>query len=165
MTRLPRAIRLDSSDLSVFEAAAEPGEWAVPGSVSFLADGPQTLTGKRRAAFANGFLGTGSFGWTTLVTVQEATEAEVAQVVAALTAHFLIAHAAPSAAEAASVAIREVQFAESLCDHPLGTMIAISRRFEGDELVEQFKTITPEHQAPNITHTPIDLLQLARTHG
>jgi hypothetical protein len=162
--RLPRTIRLDPSDLSVFDVAAEPGEWAVPGSFSFLAGDPAAFTGKRRAAFAHGFLGTGSFGWTTLVTVEDASDADVAQVTAALAAHFVAEHGAPSTEAAVAVARREVAFASSLCDHPPGTIIAVSRRVDREGLVEQFKTITPEHD-PCGPHAPIDLMQLARPGG
>ena len=34
--KLLRTIRLDPSDTFVFERAAEPGEWAVPGAFVFL---------------------------------------------------------------------------------------------------------------------------------
>ena len=34
MTRLPRTLRLDPSDGVVFERAAAPGEWAVPGGTA-----------------------------------------------------------------------------------------------------------------------------------
>ncbi len=57
MNRLPRTIRLDPSDLVVFERAAEPGEWAVPGGFPFWDDDPAALAGKRRQAFRAGFLG------------------------------------------------------------------------------------------------------------
>ena len=46
--RFPRAIRLDNSDLQVFESVAEPGEWAVPGAFAFSDADPQDLTGKVR---------------------------------------------------------------------------------------------------------------------
>lgn len=164
MIRLPRAIRLDHSDTSVFDTAAEPGEWAVPGSFSFLAAGPETLTGKRRAAFANGFLGTISFGWTTLVTVQEASDSDVANVRDALALHFVMMHGAPSMEAAEAVARREIAFASSICDHPAGTILAISRRFEDDGLVEQFKTITPDTDSCG-PHAPIDLSVLERADG
>ena len=157
MIRLPRAFRLDPSDLSVFDVAAEPGEWAVPGSFSFLSDGTEQLTGKRRAAFANGFLGVPSFGWTTLVTVEEASDADIADVTVALAAHFVEQYGAPSTDAAEAVARGEVAFASSICGYPIGTILAISRRFDGDELREQFKTIMP--------HAPIDLVMLARTDG
>ena len=167
MMRLPRAIQLDHSDRSVFDVAAEPGEWAVPGSFSFLAGGP-ALTGKRRAAFANGFLGLSSFGWTTLVTVERASEADVADVTAALAAHFVADHGAPSLAAAQAVAQREVAFANSICDHPPGTILAISRRFDGETLVEQFKTITPDTARGEDAcgpHQPFDLTLLAQAGG
>lgn len=158
MTQLPRAIRLDASDLSIFDAAAEPGEWAVPGSFSFLSSAPEILAGKRRAAFANGFLGTASFGWTTLVTVEHASDEDVARVTEALALHFVFMHGAPSIEAARTVAEREVTFARAICDHPPGTILTINRRFDGDELVEQFKTITPDRDPCG--HAPIDLSML-----
>ena len=55
--KLLRTIRLDPSDTFVFEKAAEPGEWAVPGTFAFTHDEIETLTGKARAAFRSGFRG------------------------------------------------------------------------------------------------------------
>ncbi|MFQ5763830.1 MAG: DUF6505 family protein, partial [Rhodospirillales bacterium] len=69
MMRFPRTIRLDESDRRVFERAAEPGEWAIPGTFVFADADPATLSGKARQAFAHGFLGLESFGWSTLVEV------------------------------------------------------------------------------------------------
>lgn len=163
MIRLPRAIRLDASDLAIFDVAAEPGEWAVPGSFSFLSAAPEILAGKRRAAFANGFLGTASFGWTTLVTVEPASDEDVASVTEALALHFVFLHGAPSIEAARLVAEREVAFASAICDHPPGTILTIARRFEGDELIEQFKTITPDRDLCG--HAPIDLALLASADG
>ncbi len=164
MTRLPRTIRLDQSDLSVFAEAAPAGEWAVPGGFSFLSANPETLSRKQRAAFSSGFLGTPSFGWATLVTVAEASEADVADLIAALAAHFVTRHGAPSLAAAQDAARQEVAFARSLCDHPPGTILAVNRRFDGDELVEQFRTIIPDG-SPCGPHAPIDLTALARLDG
>ena len=64
-------IRFDASDCQVFERAAEPKEWAVSGAFAFADADPSTLTAKRRQSFSNGFLGTASFGWSTLVCVVE----------------------------------------------------------------------------------------------
>ncbi len=36
--RFLRTIRLDASDAEVYDQVAQPGEWAVPGSFSFLDD-------------------------------------------------------------------------------------------------------------------------------
>ena len=66
-----KTIRFDNSDLHVFDNAAEPGEWAVSGAFAF-ADLPETIvTGKLKQAFANGILGTNSFGWSTLACIAE----------------------------------------------------------------------------------------------
>jgi hypothetical protein len=150
MTRLLRSIRLDPSDALVFPRAAEPGEWAVPGGFCFWDDDPAALEGKRRQAFRSGFLGLSSFGWTTLVQVASATPAQRADAVAALAAHIRTAHGAPDDAAAAAAAEEEIAFAESLCEHPPGTLVALSRSLEGAEVRERFRTLherAQEHRA------------------
>ena len=71
--KLLRTIRLDPSDTFVFERAAEPGEWAVPGGFAFATMDVARLEGKKRAAFRSGFLGIDSLGWSTLLQVVEAS--------------------------------------------------------------------------------------------
>jgi len=163
--RLPRTIQLDASDRSVFDHAAEPGEWAVTGSFAFLDDEPAELTRKRQQAFQHGFLGTGSFGWSTLVMVADASDVVVRSVTDALARHFVDRHGAPSLAAARTVAEREVAFAASLCDHPVGTLLTIFRQHGPDGVVEQFATVTRE-AAPDLGAgpdfgQPFDLLALA----
>ena len=151
MTRLPRTIRMDGSDLSVFDCAAEPGEWAVPGSFAFLGAEPGGLVGKQRAAFAAGFLGLDSFGWSTLVMVATATHEAVEQATASLARHFVDEHGAPSMEAAREVAEREIAFAASLCGHPPGTLLAVTRELGAEGLTERFKTIVP-HDADPLGH-------------
>ena len=76
--KLLRTIRLDPSDTFIFERSAEPGEWAVPGGFAFFDADPATLEGKARVAFRSGFLGISSLGFSTLVQVVAANEAETA---------------------------------------------------------------------------------------
>lgn len=148
-TRLPRTLRLDASDTLVFERAAEPGEWAVPGGFAFWDEDPAALSGKRRQAFRAGFLGLSGFGWSTLVEVAEASATERAAAVAALAAHIRTAYGAPDDASAEAAALEEIRFAESLCDHPPGTVLALSRSVEGGAVRERFRTLhrreTPHH--------------------
>ena len=47
--KLLRTIRLDPSDTFVFEHAAEPGEWAVPGAFVFWNEDVLQLEGKARS--------------------------------------------------------------------------------------------------------------------
>src|SRR5262245_27555119 len=74
--KLLRTIALDPSDTFVFDVAAEPGEWAVSGAFRFYDRDPAALAGKDRAAFRGGFLGVQSWGWSTLVQIVPATEAD-----------------------------------------------------------------------------------------
>jgi hypothetical protein len=140
--RLPRTLRLDPSDTLVFSRAAEPGEWAVPGGFAFWDEDPAQLSGKRRQEFRSGFLGLGSFGWSTLVEVAEAGTEGREVAVAALAAHILQKFGAPDAAAARVAAEEEIGFAESLCaGHEPGTVLALARSLEGGELRERFRTL------------------------
>lgn len=141
--RFPRAIRLDGSDLEVYEAAAEPGEWAIPGSFAFINDNPESLQGKRLQAFRSGFLGTSSFGWCTLVEVAEIDEDQYQEVIDRLAQHFVRAHGAPHIAAALPVAADEADYAVGICHHPVHTLLGIERDFGDDGIVESLKVLRP----------------------
>jgi hypothetical protein len=141
--KLLRTIRLDPSDSFVFECAAEPGEWAVSGAFVFWNTNMENLEGKARAAFRGAFLGVDSLGWSTLVQIVEASEADRAAVVETL-ARKLVAHfGAPDLATARAAAEEEVAFASSLCGHPTDTLIAVHRSVEGGDVREAFRTLRP----------------------
>lgn len=138
-----RAIRLDNSDTEVYERASEPGEWAVPGSFEFLDMEPQSLQGKQLQAFKSGFLGTRSFGWTTLVEIAEIDDDEYQQVIDRLAAHFMEHHGAPHIAAALPAAGDEVHYASTVCEYPLATLLAIERDFGEEGVVESLKVVKP----------------------
>lgn len=141
--KLLRTIRLDPSDTFVFEKAAEPGEWAVPGAFAFAGADPAELEGKARAAFRSGFLGVESLGWSTLVQIVDATADDRAEAVDLL-AHRLVEHfGAPDLVLARAAAEEEIAFAASLCDHPKGMLAALSRKVEGGSIRETFRTLAP----------------------
>src|SRR5690606_10938350 len=122
---LLRTIRLDRSDTFVFTKAAEPGEWAVPGSFLFWRTDPAGLAGKEQAAFRSGFLGITSFVWSTLAVTAEASEAELAEATGCLARQLETRLGAPSAAAAMAAAAEELAFARSLARHAPGTLIAL----------------------------------------
>ena len=138
-----RTIRLDDSDTEVYEKASEPGEWAVPGSFAFLDTDADTLEGKRLQAFKSGFLGTETFGWTTLVEIAEIDDDEYQQVIDRLAAHFMEHHGAPHIAAALPVAGDEVHYASTICEYPLATLLAIERDFGEEGIVESLKVVKP----------------------
>jgi len=147
--RLLRTIRLDPSDTHVFERAAEPGEWAVPGSFVFMNRDPSTLAGKMRSAFRTGFLGIDTLGWSTLVQVVNATHADRAQAIELLAYRLMEKYGAPDLAAAAAAAEEEIDFAASLCDQGESTLIAMQRISEDGKIRESFRTLKPrEGEAP-----------------
>jgi hypothetical protein len=141
--KLIRTIRLDPSDTFVFERAAEPGEWAVSGAFAFWNDSPEVLEGKARVAFRSGFLGVGSLGWSTLVQIVEASEADRAALIEGLAQQLVVRFGAPDLAAARAAAEEEVAFAASLCDHPTDTLIAVHRSCEAGAVRETFRTLRP----------------------
>jgi len=139
--KLLRTIRLDPSDTFVFARAAEPGEWAVSGAFMFGDGDPALLEGKSRAAFRSGFLGVQSLGWSTLVQIVEASDADRQSVVDILAQQFVEHLGAPDLATARIAAEEEVAFAASLCDRPHDTLIAVHRSVEDGAIREAFRSL------------------------
>jgi Family of unknown function (DUF6505) len=145
--KLLRTIRLDASDSFVFEQAAEPGEWAVSGAFAFARCDPRSLRGRARTAFRAGFLGVGSLGRSTLAQIVEASEHDRSTVVDRL-ARQLVAHfGAPGVETARLAAEEEVSFAASLCDHPAGVLVAVTRSQDNGTIRETFRTLRPRERA------------------
>ena len=141
--KLLRTIRLDPSDTLVFTRAAEPAEWAVPGTFLFWERPVDTLIGKERAAFRSGLLGVTSFGWSTLATVVEVSAEERADVVEALAAALVRYCGAPDMEAARAAAEAEIAYAAELAEPPVGTLVALHRAVENGEIVERFRTLLP----------------------
>jgi hypothetical protein len=144
MHKLLRTLRLDPSDTFVFERAAEPGEWAVPGSFAFLDQDVPALSGKMKVAFRSGLLGVASGGWSTLCTVVAATKPERDDAVRQLAELLVREHGAPDLAVALAAADEEMTFAESCADHMEQTVVVIHRRLgEDGDIREEFRTVRP----------------------
>jgi hypothetical protein len=142
--RLPRTIRLDRSDAVIFVPAAEPGEWAVPGTFLFAGRDANDLDRKERVAFRSGFLGVESFGWSTLVTVTMVRPQDRAEAVAALARQLVTRLGAPDLRAATPAAEEEIALAEELCrGHPEGTLIALHREEDRGGIRERFRTLKP----------------------
>jgi Family of unknown function (DUF6505) len=148
--KLLKTVRADTSDTFVFDKATEAGEWAVSGAFLFANLDPTTLTGRPRAAFRSGFLGVSSFGWSTLAQIIEVSAEERASAVEQLAARLVEHCGAPDLITARIAAEEEIGFAESLCNHPAGMLIAVSRRYENETICESFRTLqaNPSGKAP-----------------
>jgi len=142
--KLIRTIRLDPSDTFVFDRAAEPGEWAVTGTFLYADDDPSALQGKARAAFRSGFLGVASLGWSTLVQIVDAGDQDRLAAIETLAKQLVTHFGAPTIEDAVAAAKEEFEFAASLCNHPLDTLIAMHRSHDGGEIREAFRTLRPK---------------------
>jgi hypothetical protein len=147
--KLLRTIQLDASDTFVFERPAERGEWAVSGAFAFLGADVQALRGKPRTAFRAGFLGVNSLGRATLAHIVDVSKEDHTAVVEMLAARLVEHFGAPDLAMATNAAEEEISFAASLCDHPAGVIIAVTRTFENGVIREAFRTLRPGVQMPS----------------
>ncbi|HEX9811929.1 MAG TPA: DUF6505 family protein [Burkholderiales bacterium] len=158
----PRVVRLDDSDDRVYEPAAAAGEWAVPGAFVFLDIDMAQAGGKLRQAFHHGFLGTDSFGWGTLVQVEEIAFAEYAAVVERLAQHFVQRLNAPSIDAAREMAQEEAAFAASICEHPRHTLLAVDRALGEEGIEENFRVVRPPS---GLDHEKIKLWKIVEDDG
>jgi uncharacterized protein DUF6505 len=139
--KLLRTIALDSSDTFVFDVPAEPGDWAVSGAFRFCDRDPAKLSGKDRSAFRSGFLGVKSWGWSTLAQIVHATEDDRRALVELLARQLVERFGAPDLATAHLAAEEEIDFARSLCTHPISALIAVHRSASDGEVRESFRRL------------------------
>jgi len=170
--KLLRTIRLDPSDTFIFPSAAEPGEWAISGAFVFADVEPTKLTGKELAAFRGGFLGVPSLGWSTLAQIVETNAGERDAAVDLVARSLLDRFGAPDLVTARKAAEEEIDFAASLCDHPVDTLIAVHRSDEDGEIREAFRSLHPRSGAKRwhafsfhnaeIDEEPAEIAELAK---
>lgn len=160
--KMLRCARLDDTDEEIFEKAAAAGEWAIPGSFEFLDDDESSLTGKRLQAFNAGFLGLTSFGWCTITSIASATEDQIQEAVEQLSQYLLDNHGAPDRAAARKAARSEIQYAESLCEYEIGTLVAVERQLTDDGIEEKFKRFIPSQDADWEEAKPLSLSDLVK---
>jgi len=143
--RLARTLRFDASDENVFEHAAQPDEWAISGAFEFSNWTEDDLKGKRRQAFANGWLGLESFGRATFIATAKIEPHEYRALVERLAAHFVEAWGAPDLDAARPVAEEELAFMASLCDeHEANTLLIVQRELVASGVSESFRAIAPQ---------------------
>ena len=158
--KLLRTIRLDPSDTFVFERAAEPGEWAVPGSFVFAPMDVTALKGKVRVAFRSGFLGIDTLGWSTLVQVVEASAQDRAAAIDLLARRLVERFGAPNLGAARAAAEEEIAFAASLANHSEGMVVALARTHQEGDIHERFRTL-----APGSMTNPVRAVAFSQTDG
>ncbi len=139
--KLPRTIRLDGSDPRVFAHAADAGEWAVTGTFAFVDVIPGELDNKTQLAFKSGWLGLGSFGFSSFVQITVVPEGEDEAAARALAAHLFEVYGAPDMLMAMTAAKSEIAYSASLCDQPAGTLLAIEREMTEDGITEKIRVI------------------------
>lgn len=141
-----RVIRLDESDVNVFSTAAEPGEWAIPGSFAFLRWTEEDLTGKAAQEFACGWLGLESYGRATIVAVTPITEPERNTLIETLARHFVEAWGAPSLDAARPVAAEEIDHMAGMCDdQDENTLMLMEREMTEAGVKERFRLLPPRN--------------------
>ena len=140
MPKLLRAVRLDDSDTSVFQAcgAAQEGEWVVTGGFA-ACDFDTAPRCEPRCHCEASFVAVGSRRRCTIAEVAEATDAEVEQVTDALAWHLVRGWGAPSWEVAREVAEEEVRHTGEVCEtlEPEVWITVKRARRDGDRALEE----------------------------
>ena len=148
--KFPKTIRFDKSDLNVFEVPSEEGEWAISGAFEFSDDNSNSLIGKRKQSFSNGFLGLTSFGRSTLVSVSKLNLLTKDKLSDNLAKFFIQRYGAPDFNRAKVAANDEINFIIDICkDHELGTLLAVNRSFEENGIHEKFRSLPKQDACSN----------------
>jgi hypothetical protein len=128
---------MDVSDENIFPLAAEPGEWAITGTFAFADASADQMNNKEQLAFRNGWMGTASFGRSTLVQVASINEQDYAEVIRDLATYLFESCGAPDMMAALDAAREEVSDAKDISDHPVGTLLSIERDLTSEGVVER----------------------------
>ena len=152
---LAKTVQLDSSDLHIFDQPAEIGEWAITGTFSFVDSDPAAWSNKQKLAFQAAWLGIGSFGYSTFVQATAISSSEYDQLLGILAAHLTDQYTAPNLEAATDAAKQEIDDMATLCNHPPGTLLAIERIIDGQNITEQTRVISgsKEHAKPQVWTT------------
>jgi len=151
MPRFARTIRFDDSDGRVFPHGAGADEWAVSGAVVFAGAAASQIAGKQKQAFANGFLSAESLGWSTFVSIAEASDDDILVITENLANAFISEFGAPDVEAAQLAAESEVADMLALCaDVPINTLFAIAREYgEDGEIREAVRTVSVPGEKPH----------------
>lgn len=152
--RLLRTIRFDDTDDNIFGIAAGPDEWAISGAFAFVDVDPETIEGKEKQAFRNGWLGLSNFARATFVSVADAGNDDYEQCCDQLAEHLINVYGAPGKAEAQDAAKSEIDFTADFCSNvPINTLFAVLREFDTQGAIhEEFRIIQPP---TGLVHTKI----------
>lgn len=153
---LAKTVQLDHSDLHIFEHSAEIGEWAIAGTFSFVDSEPTTWSNKQRLSFQTAWLGIGSFGYSTLVQATAMSSAEYEHLVQKLAAHLTDKYMAPNLGAAIDAAKQEIGDMATLCNHSPGTLLAIERSMDGENIIEKTRVISGPSELKKIQVWTVD---------
>ena len=145
--KLAKTIQLDVSDTHVFEHPAEVGEWAITGTFTFADSDPSNWSSKQQLAFRAAWLGIGSFGNSTFVQVADISTDEYEQAVQTLAMHLTEIYNAPSQEAATRAARQEIDDMITMCDHPPGTLLAIERAIDEQNIPEKTSVLAAPGEA------------------
>ena len=142
--KLAKTIQLDTSDKNIFEVSANPNEWAISDTFTFVDGNPDTWPKKHQFAFQSAWLGLPSFGYSTFVQVTNIKEFKYKIIIKNLRKILMNIYNAPNLKAAEQAAKGEIDDMVSLCDHPDGTLLAMERQIVNDTITESVRKINTD---------------------
>jgi hypothetical protein len=141
--KLAKTIQFDVSDNHIFEHPANPQEWAIAGTFSFVDSDPDNWSRKHKFAFQSAWLDLKSYGNSTFVQVTEIPIKEYEFIINSLAKHLVEKYNAPSLEDAKQASKQEIDDMAALCNHPQGTLLSIERSLVENGIKERTRVIKP----------------------
>ena len=141
--KLAKTIQLDVSDNHIYDHPANPEEWAIAGTFTFLDGGADHWSRKYRFAFQSSWLGLKSYGNSTFVQITKIPKHEYEFIIGSLAKHLIDKYNAPNVVEAKHASKKEIDDMALLCNHPSGTLLTIERSLVENGIKERTRVIKP----------------------
>tara|TARA_B100001142_G_scaffold148358_1_gene149280 strand:+ start:706 stop:1185 length:480 start_codon:yes stop_codon:yes gene_type:complete len=141
--KLAKTIQLDVSDNHIYDHPANPEEWAIAGTFTFLDGEPDHWSRKYRFAFQSSWLGLKSYGNSTFVQITKIPKHEYEFIIGSLAKHLIDKYNAPNIVEAKNASKKEIDDMALLCNHPSGTLLTIERSLVENGIKERTRVIKP----------------------
>ena len=111
-------MRLDISDTNIFSNPADPGEWAITETFTYIDIDCEDLNSEEKIAYKSGWLGLDGFGRSTLVCVSVIMKLKYQHKISRFAVYIFSQFEASGILEALQAELTKISDMAILCNHP-----------------------------------------------
>ena len=139
--KLAKIILLDDSDKKIYPQPSKHGEWAITGTFMFSNVDHNYWTKSEQIAFRDGWLGLETLGYSTFVQITSLSKKQKHIIIERIASIIHERFHPPSDQVAVEAATDELNDMIALCEHPIGTLLAINRELNEKDIQEKVRTV------------------------